>query len=79
MAGDTGSLRSPGFQKLVANEMTRQYDNESTTADKPQFLFHLGDVVYNFGQASQYYDQFFSPYKNYPAPVFAIPGNHDAD
>lgn len=79
MAGDTGSLRSPGFQKLVATEMTRQYDSELTAADKPQFLFHLGDVVYNFGQVSQYYDQFFSPYKSYPAPVFAIPGNHDAD
>lgn len=79
VAGDTGSLRSPGFQKLVANKMTRQRSGESTDADKPQFLFHLGDVVYNFGQASQYYDQFFSPYKNYPAPIFAIPGNHDAD
>jgi predicted phosphodiesterase len=79
MAGDTGSLRSSDFQRIVANEMTLQYHNAVTAADRPQFLFHLGDVVYNFGQASEYYNQFFSPYKDYPCPVFAIAGNHDAD
>jgi predicted phosphodiesterase len=78
MAGDTGSLRSPEFQQLVAAEMGRQYD-EAAAADKPSFFFHLGDVVYNFGQAAEYYDQFFYPYQNYPAPIFAISGNHDAD
>ena len=24
-----------------------------------------------------YYDQFYDPYRDYPAPIFAIPGNHD--
>ena len=24
-----------------------------------------------------YYDQFYEPFRNYPAPIVAIPGNHD--
>ena len=76
MAGDTGSLRSPEYQRMVAAEMGIQYQSEN---DQPQFFFHLGDVVYNFGQAANYYDQFFYPYQHYPGPIFAIAGNHDGD
>jgi acid phosphatase type 7 len=36
-------------------------------------------VVYNHGEAEQYYDQFFSGYEHYPLPIFAIAGNHDSD
>ena len=43
----------------------------------PSFFFHLGDVVYNFGEAQYYYDQFYEPYREYDRPIFAIPGNHD--
>jgi hypothetical protein len=45
---------------------------------RPAFFYHLGDVVYFFGQGQYYYDQFYDPYRDYPAPIFAIPGNHDA-
>jgi calcineurin-like phosphoesterase family protein len=76
IAGDTGSTRSLQYQTGVIDGMIAQC-NEGD--QKPQFLFHLGDIVYNYGQASGYYDQFFNPYRNYPAPIFAIPGNHDAD
>src|SRR5262245_33355970 len=31
-----------------------------------------------FGR-SRYYQQFYEPYLHYPAPIFAIPGNHDTD
>jgi len=37
----------------------------------------LGDVVYNFGEPEYYYDQFYEPYRNYHAPIFAAAGNHD--
>ena len=47
-------------------------------SNRAAFLFHLGDVVYNFGEAQYYYDQFYEPFRNYPAPIFAIPGNHDS-
>ncbi|HVV56524.1 MAG TPA: metallophosphoesterase [Mucilaginibacter sp.] len=75
VAGDTGGIRSPEFQKGVISAMTAQFSEP----EPPQFMFHLGDVVYNYGQASGYYDQFFNPYRDYPGPIFAIPGNHDAD
>jgi acid phosphatase type 7 len=79
MVGDTGSIRTPDFQKLVVGEMVKQFEATEKTGYEPQFLFHLGDVVYNFGEASQYQRQFFEPYQKYPGPIFAIPGNHDSD
>jgi len=77
MLGDTGSIINPEFQHLVASEMAKQYD--TSEENKPQFLFHLGDVVYTFGEADRYHTQFFEPYQKYPAPIFAIAGNHDSD
>ncbi len=79
MVGDTGSLHGSHFQQTVAGEMIRQYQEAHTFEDKPQFLYHLGDVVYSYGEAENYYSQFFAPYRDYPGPVFAIAGNHDAD
>ena len=46
-------------------------------ANVPAFFFHLGDVIYNFGEAEYYYDQFYEPFRAYDRPIFAIPGNHD--
>ncbi len=43
----------------------------------PAFLFHVGDVVYFYGEENYYYSQFYEPFHAYPAPIFAIPGNHD--
>ncbi|KQS28378.1 metallophosphoesterase [Dyadobacter sp. Leaf189] len=79
MLGDTGSVHNPDFQKLVVAEMVKQYEAQDDTEDKPRFLYHLGDIVYNYGEASQYHRQFFEPFQKYPGPVFAIPGNHDSD
>ncbi|HEX4227537.1 MAG TPA: metallophosphoesterase [Bryobacteraceae bacterium] len=74
--GDTGSVAGPATQSLVADKMVTDFA-EANTADVPSFLFHLGDVVYYFGEATYYYDQFYEPYRDYPAPIIAIPGNHD--
>jgi hypothetical protein len=74
--GDTGSVVGPATQSLVADKMVTDF-NETIAADVPSFFFHLGDVVYYFGEATYYYDQFFEPYRDYPAPILAIPGNHD--
>jgi hypothetical protein len=75
-AGDTGSVKGPDTQSLVADKMVTDFD-EQNPADLPSFLFHLGDVVYYFGEGTYYYDQFYEPFRNYPAPIVAIPGNHD--
>src|SRR6202453_3685075 len=74
--GDTGSVIGPDTQSLVADKMVSDFD-EANSADVPSFFFHLGDVVYYFGESTYYYDQFYEPYRNYPAPIFAIAGNHD--
>ena len=74
--GDTGSAVGPSTQSLVADKMLSDF-SETNAADVPAFLFHLGDVVYYFGEATYYYDQFYEPYREYPAPILAVPGNHD--
>ncbi|MGB0125640.1 MAG: metallophosphoesterase [Silvibacterium sp.] len=74
--GDTGSAKGPDTQSLVADKMVSDFDEENA-ADVPSFFFHLGDVVYYFGEGAYYYDQFYEPFRSYPAPIVAIPGNHD--
>lgn len=77
--GDTGATTARKYQNevAVADQLTQDALTQETD-DKPCFLFHLGDVVYDFGESQYYYDQFYEPYRNYPAPIFAIPGNHDS-
>jgi Calcineurin-like phosphoesterase len=74
--GDTGSVKGPKDEDLVADKMVSDFSEAQTTAI-PSFFYHLGDVVYSFGETAYYYDQLYDPYRNYPAPIFAIPGNHD--
>jgi len=69
--GDTGGIHSPQFQFAVADAMTNDLSSGAS------FWYHLGDVVYYFGQDQYYFSQFYDPYRNYNAPIFAIPGNHD--
>lgn len=61
----------------VADRMTAECQ-VSKMQDRPAFLYLLGDLVYDFGQAQDYYGQFYDPYRNYPGPILAIPGNHDS-
>jgi len=69
--GDTGGIHNPEFQFAVADAMA------DDVASGACFWYHLGDVVYYFGQEQYYFEQFYDPYRNYNAPIFAIPGNHD--
>jgi hypothetical protein len=69
--GDTGGIHNPQFQFAVADAMTKDQAGGAT------FWYHLGDVVYYFGQEQYYFEQFYDPYRDYNAPIFAIPGNHD--
>jgi hypothetical protein len=67
--GDTGSTRGPHSQSLVADKMASDFDDEAAV-NVPQFFFHLGDVVYSFGEAQYYCDQFYELYRGYPARSF---------
>jgi Calcineurin-like phosphoesterase len=78
-AGDTGASNAGkyGNEIKVADQLSTDC-RAADTANRPSFFYHLGDVVYNFGESRYYYDQFYDPYRDYPAPIFAIPGNHDS-
>jgi Calcineurin-like phosphoesterase len=77
-AGDTGASNEGkyGNEIRVADQVTSDC-RTSNAANRPAFFYHLGDVVYNFGESRYYYDQFYDPFRNYPGAIFAIPGNHD--
>lgn len=75
--GDTGGIERAEPQLAVADAMTADVEGKTWANGQPAFFYHLGDIVYFFGQESYYPEQFYEPYRNYPAPIFAIPGNHD--
>ncbi|MEV0592309.1 metallophosphoesterase family protein [Nonomuraea cavernae] len=41
------------------------------------FAVIASDVIYPAGSPNEYGDKFYRPYKDYDAPIYAIPGNHD--
>ncbi len=73
--GDSGAPTQSQLDKYetkVTELMARD-----AAASPPAFLFHVGDVVYFYGEENYYYSQFYEPFRAYPAPIFAVPGNHD--
>ena len=74
VAGDTGGVQDGEFQNNVAEQMIN-----ALSSGKPQFLYHVGDVVYFTGMKDDYYAQFYEPYAHYDVPIFSIPGNHDGE
>jgi len=79
--GDSGASDTryyPGELSVFDHLTADAHATGPAEAARPSFLYHLGDVVYEFGESRYYYDQFYDPLRNYPAPVFAIPGNHDS-
>jgi hypothetical protein len=78
MVGDSGGIKTPVPQMNVAREMGADFTRDVAGAH-PMFFYHLGDVVYFYGEAGEYFGQFYEPYEQYPGPILAIPGNHDGD
>jgi len=81
--GDTGAAKVNRSQSVATAIGQEGHVADAMVADitrgpnLPAFFFHLGDVIYNFGEAQYYYDQFYDPFRGYDRPIFAIPGNHD--
>ena len=82
--GDTGAAKVNASQSAAIAIAQEGSVADAMAADvlqggpaAPSFFFHLGDVVYYFGESQYYYDQFYEPFRAYDRPIFAIPGNHD--
>jgi acid phosphatase type 7 len=75
--GATGGVRDSSFQYAVAEQLKDQF--KSGDAHNPAFLYLLGNIVFYNGEIKDYHSQFYAPYRLYPAPIFAVPGNHDGD
>lgn len=42
-----------------------------------EFAFISSDVIYPAGGVNEYPEKFCRPYRDFPAPVYAVPGNHN--
>lgn len=77
--GDTGGIHGDDVEKAISDEMDKQISAASAESPAPAFYYNLGDVVYFNGESNLYNSQFYEPYQNYHAAIFAIAGNHDGD
>ena len=77
--GDLGGIGQPMQQMLVARGLEADFDANADPSENPAFLYVVGDCVYYNGEMTQYYPQFYQPYEYYPAPIVAVPGNHDGE
>jgi len=77
--GDTGGIHGDDVEKAISEVMDQQISAPQGKKPVPSFYYNLGDVVYFNGQSYLYDNQFYEPYQNYHASIFAIPGNHDGD
>ncbi|MEU6710366.1 metallophosphoesterase [Nonomuraea sp. NPDC046802] len=68
LLGDTGE--GDASQYAVVPGMLKEGKDTS-------FAVIASDVIYPTGSGNEYGDKFFRPYKDYDAPIYAIPGNHD--
>jgi uncharacterized protein YukJ len=73
--GDSGAVNQSNFDRY--EQKVSDLLAGDAKVSQPAFMFHVGDVVYYYGERAYYYGQFYDPFRTYPAPIFAIPGNHD--
>ena len=68
LLGDTGEGDASQYAVLAPlAELGRDTD----------FMVICSDVIYPGGEVEEYEHKFFHPYRDYPAPIYALPGNHD--
>jgi Calcineurin-like phosphoesterase len=68
VAGDTGEGTHP--QYAVVPGLLKAGDGTS-------FMIAMSDVIYPIGDINDYVNKFFRPYRDYEAPIYGLPGNHD--
>jgi hypothetical protein len=68
LMGDTGE--GDGSQYAAVPGMLSAGENTD-------FAMIASDIVYPDGDVNDYVEKFFIPYRDYPQPIYAVPGNHD--
>ena len=68
MLGDTGEGDASQF--VVVPPLMRV----GADAD---FMVICSDVIYPAGDVDEYVPKFYFPYRDFPGPIYALPGNHD--
>jgi hypothetical protein len=68
LLGDTGE--GDGSQYAVVPGLLRE-------GERSDFMFIISDLIYPAGGIDDYLEKFFRPYKDYPGPIYGVPGNHD--
>ncbi|MDX6687342.1 MAG: hypothetical protein QOF86_3470 [Baekduia sp.] len=68
VAGDTGE--GDASQYAVVPGLLAQADDVAA-------MVICSDVIYPTGDTGDYRDRFYRPYRDLPAPILALPGNHD--
>jgi hypothetical protein len=59
----TGGIKHPEYQVSVARAMKEDLNKDKN--ERPNFFYHLGDVIYYNGESNKYYDQFYEPYDHF--------------
>lgn len=68
VVGDTGEGDASQYE-VVKPLLARGRDTD--------FMVVCSDIIYPAGDAEDYDLKFYEPYKDYPSPIYALPGNHD--
>jgi hypothetical protein len=68
LLGDTGEGDAP--QYAVVPGFLRM-------SEGARFAIIASDVIYPTGSVNEYGPKFYRPYKDFDAPIYAVPGNHD--
>ncbi len=66
--GDTGEGDASQYA-VVKPLLARSRDTD--------FMVVCSDAIYPAGDTEDYDLKFYEPYKDYPSPIYALPGNHD--
>jgi hypothetical protein len=71
--GDTGNGGSQSVYQDINTEIMESDFSNGSRRMIPSFFYHLGDVVYQYGEPDKYYEQFYQPYMDYQKSILAIP------
>ncbi len=78
-AGDSGASNAGKYSdEIRVFDQVAADVHTASPEDRPAFFYHLGDLVYNFGESKYYFDQFYEPNRAYPGPILSLAGNHDS-